>query len=184
MKIIFLICTLIISLESIAQKDSSVFCNQYFQAISYIRQDSFTKTAFQVNECKFKVSNVIKSGSLDYTFVTDLMSYVINKTNKLIDSIMIESIEKELTKYDDDYSTKINCIGSDDRFNLTLNFERVSDTIFIARIYEIESNCFIRYKNRNTKPFVEYLFIINRKNTIDKVFKRESYLIIRNTNGF
>ncbi|MGE0090875.1 MAG: hypothetical protein AB7S50_15505 [Bacteroidales bacterium] len=188
MKIRLLIFSLIIPLELFSQRDSSTICNQYYQAIDYIRQDSFIRNTFQEKECKFKVSNEIKQGSLDYTFAGDLMSYILNKTSKLADDKVIDSIEKEMTNYKEAYSTKINCIDSDDKYNLTLNFERVNDTIFLASIHKIENKRLIRHtdnsEGKNQKTFLEYLFIINRKNTIEKVFKRKSYEIIQNTKGY
>ena len=160
------------------QTDSSHYCKQYMQAIDYLRKEAMIKSAFQLDDYRFQVSNHLVSGGIDPTFFEQFMSYFYKKPFDSIDKKLIDATYGKIVEQRVPTVFTIKCLSSDNAANLKLNFARDNDTVFGITISAIE-NLSINKKHKKTRSLIsleiglDYLFIFNRENNIEFVLKKE-----------
>ena len=193
--IIFIL--LLISCDTFAQHDSSLFCKQYVQAIDYIKQDTFIKSLFDIKECKIKYSDELISGGIDPGLTDEFIYYLFNKHYDSVDKKLMDSTYGKIVAGRSQNNYKINCLTSDKKCNMHLEFARENDTIFgavvniiqkkslhkkyktIAEKDSITGETCYKFETKKGEPTwivttaADYLFIIDNKNNIKAVLKKK-----------
>jgi hypothetical protein len=195
MRYLIIFILLLITCDNFAQHDSSLFCKQYVQAIDYIKQDTMVKSLFDIKECKIKFSDELISGGIDPELTDEFIYYLFNKHYDSVDKKLMDSTYGKIVSGRTPNIYKINCLTSDKKCNLYLEFARENDTIFGAFVNKIQKKSYYKqykviankdstgetYYQVETKKgeptwwltsAADYLFIIDNKNNIKAVLKK------------
>ena len=154
-----------------AQNYEDIYCRQYKKAIEYIKKDTQLYTVFKTDAIAFNVNDAIGVGGIDPIFFEELVSYIFHKPFDSIERKLIDSTYECIKDFKSLKDSVANCFSIKRSNGFDLCFHRENETLFGATV-----NAHYEKKNPRNKTspnqYLYYLFIMNKQNDIEAVFKR------------